>query len=474
MLKLMRNLLAEKQILQDESGNQIKWDYLVKLERLQATEGLRAGNKLTERHISWTKQKMKVNLAAQTLSSSVADALEFCRDDLGMHEFQDCAATVRYIRILDRVFDLLNSRNPLAKGYKAPLRCSNEVFWRPFVSEAKSYLWELRMANGDRVCETNRKTGVIGLIACLTSYCDLFDKLVAASAAPLKYLLGYKFSQDHIELFFGAIRGRGGWNNNPTARQFKAAYKRLLVHQNVKAVVTGNCLPQEPIELLSISSKIEREQQFTSSEIDSRLSSVTMESCPPPNDHDYSDVPDLTHLSMFVENVVGYVAGFVVRKVKDKVCCDTCESVLTEADNDSQVVSNSKSQSDADRLLQRKNRGGLFKPSDDVVSVCKLSERAFRTFFNAHGNKPPSGTKIRHSLVNQVLSMLTTSDLFFSLNEHDMEQDVLNSHRVRLVKLICDQYFAVRFYHAGKVFTRALQGDRIRSVLTKTVIFKGQ
>ena len=77
-----------------------------------------AGNKLTARHISWTKQKLKVNIAAQMLSSSVADALEFCKTDLGLQEVEPCAATVRYIRIVDQAFDLLNSRNPLAKGTK--------------------------------------------------------------------------------------------------------------------------------------------------------------------------------------------------------------------------------------------------------------------------------------------------------------------------------------------------------------------
>ena len=63
---------------------------------------------------------MKVNLAAQTLSSSVADALQFCRDDLGLASFAECGATVRFIRIIDRIFDLMNSCNPLAKGFKAP------------------------------------------------------------------------------------------------------------------------------------------------------------------------------------------------------------------------------------------------------------------------------------------------------------------------------------------------------------------
>ena len=132
MLKLARNLLADKRTLIDSDGHEIKWEYFEALQKLQIQEGLRAGNKLHERHIQWTKQKMKVRLAAQTLSSSVADALEFCNTDLNLPAFRNCEATVKFIRIIDRLFDLMNSRNPFARGYKAPLRSSNEIFWRPF------------------------------------------------------------------------------------------------------------------------------------------------------------------------------------------------------------------------------------------------------------------------------------------------------------------------------------------------------
>jgi len=82
MLKLTRNTLAEKSVLIDADGNKIKWEYFETLQELQCSEGLVAANKLTERHIQWHRQKMKVKLAAQTLSSSVADALEFCNTQL--------------------------------------------------------------------------------------------------------------------------------------------------------------------------------------------------------------------------------------------------------------------------------------------------------------------------------------------------------------------------------------------------------
>ena len=118
MLKLVRNTLAEGGILYDKDGGKIEWQYLVQLGMLQHTEGLRLDNKLKMAHIKWKQQKMKVNLAAQAFSSSVADAIEYCANELKLPQFQGSEATVKFLRTFDRLFDILNSRNPLAKDYK--------------------------------------------------------------------------------------------------------------------------------------------------------------------------------------------------------------------------------------------------------------------------------------------------------------------------------------------------------------------
>lgn len=76
---------------------------------MQREEGVHLGNKLTKVHVEWEKQKMKVKLAVQTHSSSVADALDFCEFTLRLPQFQGAHATARFIRIFDRLFDLLNS-----------------------------------------------------------------------------------------------------------------------------------------------------------------------------------------------------------------------------------------------------------------------------------------------------------------------------------------------------------------------------
>lgn len=63
---------------------------------------------------------MNVKLAAQLLSNSVADALEFLL--VSNHpDFVGCEETINFIRTIDQLFDLLNTRDPYGLGLKEPV-----------------------------------------------------------------------------------------------------------------------------------------------------------------------------------------------------------------------------------------------------------------------------------------------------------------------------------------------------------------
>jgi hypothetical protein len=53
----------------------------------------------------------------------------------------------------------------------------------------------------------------------LYSSLELFELL--QEKGDMNFLITYKLSKDHLETFFSAIRGKGGYNNNSTCRQFK-------------------------------------------------------------------------------------------------------------------------------------------------------------------------------------------------------------------------------------------------------------
>lgn len=125
-------------------------------------------------HIQYWKMKMKVALAAQTLSSSVADAIEFCTRDLILPEFQGSEATVRFIRCIDRLFDFLNSRNPFEKGYKAPLQPTNEFIWRSQILAELKYLKDIKNIEGKLMWNTKRYVPFVGMITAVISIISIY------------------------------------------------------------------------------------------------------------------------------------------------------------------------------------------------------------------------------------------------------------------------------------------------------------
>lgn len=107
MLKLARNAFADFNTLYDYEDRKISWEVIVKLSKLQDDIGLHMANKLSSKHIQWKKQKMKVKLAAQLFSRSVADALRFLNES-GADGFEDCQATIEFLNQVGQTLPLLS------------------------------------------------------------------------------------------------------------------------------------------------------------------------------------------------------------------------------------------------------------------------------------------------------------------------------------------------------------------------------
>jgi len=106
-------------------------------------------------------------------------------------------------------------------------------------------------SEGHQILLSQRKTGFLGLIICLNNLIQLYE--VVKKKNGINYLLSYKLSQDHLEVFFSALRSRGGFNNNPNAIQFKSAYKRLFVKHQISGSEYGNCSTINTASLLFVS-----------------------------------------------------------------------------------------------------------------------------------------------------------------------------------------------------------------------------
>ena len=125
MLKLAHNALCELGVFIDGEGKLVQWNFIQKLHEQQTLQGLKFANKLSSNHINIRRHKMNVRLAAQTFSSSVADAIQFLMES-GHPEFKNAEATIFFIRTIDRLFDLLNAKYPHVRDrLKIPFQLLN-------------------------------------------------------------------------------------------------------------------------------------------------------------------------------------------------------------------------------------------------------------------------------------------------------------------------------------------------------------
>lgn len=124
-----------------------------------------------------------------------------------------------------------------------------------------------------------------------------------------------------IKIFFSAIRSNGGFNNDPTATQFKSAFKRLLVHGELNQLTSGNCIPLSDINIFMCSkpevaiNKTTDRNRLLDENID--LHQFLETEVVTNKDHDY--LADPTKLTEFTRSVITYIAGFVVKILEKQV-----------------------------------------------------------------------------------------------------------------------------------------------------------
>ena len=277
---------------------------------MQESEKLRAANKLTSKHIYFENFKMKAYLALQVFSRSVAKSLKFCREVLKLPDFQHSEATEEFLLIMNDIFDLFNSKSPAGIKLKGPMRTSNKKYWQPVLERTRSYIGSLTngVTGANMTRKDPKKTGFLGIVCNIQAIERIFDNVVTEGGC--HYLLTYKCSQDHLEHFFGVVRSRLGPNNNPTPREFKTIYKRLLLGVTNFKVEGSNVLLQANSEMVAIIPSPQEKINFIAENY--RLDDFNF------------DLITKNSYSEYKTQVIEYVAGYVVKRIKEKLTCTEC------------------------------------------------------------------------------------------------------------------------------------------------------
>ncbi|KAF0747162.1 Uncharacterized protein FWK35_00018696 [Aphis craccivora] len=104
----------------------------------------------------------------------------------------------------------------------------------------------------------------------------------------------YGFKKALCVNYLEAIRSHGEYINNPTTRQFRSSYRKLIIHATIRDGGLGNCIPRDKIEQLHL--------------------------------QDY--IANTNSLSPISEEAIIYKAEFVAHKLQSKIKCDICVSAL--------------------------------------------------------------------------------------------------------------------------------------------------
>ena len=202
------------------------------------------------------------------------DGLQFCLETMP-DEFQGAQPTIKFLKVFNDLFDIMNSMSFGAQiPLKRPLNSTNAEKVFAVFDEAEKYIRGLYLPildkkNGTsnnesgrveesrgltKIIHSQRKTGFGGFLAAIQSLRELYERLVLSPDIPIDFISTYKLCQDSIERFFGVIRAYGRGNNNPSAMLFAAAWRSLLLHNELRDVANGNCTNLDNIPVLNFSS----------------------------------------------------------------------------------------------------------------------------------------------------------------------------------------------------------------------------
>lgn len=493
MIKLMRNLLGNNKILIDGNDNEIKWCYFEEL--LNVGKGGRMlTHKLTKKHIEMFKgNKMNVRMAVETFSSSVADSMEILRRS-GHPKFVGSEPTIRFIRMMDKLFDIFNSKDTHEKNiYKRPLNfvSKREIF--EFLEECTVYLKSLkidrvRSRKGIRIRErrvdissTPSYTPILGFLMDIFNLKQMYAEYVESNdeenendqyITTMKFLRTYPLNQDHLEIFFGKIRARNGFNNNPNVSQFKGAYRRLLTNLEIRPPRHSNCLifeshdgfashvfkPQSNI--YNISSFKQRIDIVSSEDFqrnlkefeDSQGNIETLEAV-----SDLQSMLSSNHLLDGISEIsVAYAAKLIENKLSTReIYCNCCKSVFEE---------NEKLRDRAICLIPSKI------PCVSTYYICKIANKYISMFrptdkSNANEANPIDFRVLLYSIYKEI----DYNNLFTSTNFGNHVH-----HKLYLIKFIVQQFIFMKTAQISKEITYEDYGDIIRHKYTKWILSEGQ
>lgn len=315
--------------------------------------------------------KMRVKLATQVFSKSMADGLTYY-NEIKVNSLWNCAGTIEFTLRLNDLFDALNRRYP-NEGIR------HESSDLKMLARGIDLLnsWECELQNGTISNDMFLTHSTAqGLRVTLQSTIDLSVHLLTKCS--FNYVLSCKFNQDPIERFFGKVRQAAGENDHPDMPTFLQLYRTLTLYSLLKPPKFGNCEVQEnETSLLDFAAFKDVFQGKTMDTYKEHLDELRrkMDGLIETEEWECEDVlcTDDT-IPEVADCIVYYVTGFLSRKVKTMFSCSVCRDSLS-------VRANSGNEA---ALTNSKTQGGLVHPNSNLFKIVRVAEDYFSKHCDDH------------------------------------------------------------------------------------------
>lgn len=480
MEKIVRNTLSNrKEFFADKKNNKIEWKLIESLYEFSRENNFKT-HKLTKKHVEWKRNPMNVRLASQTFSNSVADSLQFLMDQ-GIPEFQGAEATIDFIRRMDKLFNIFNSKYSNEKDvFKRVLTAENKRVVFNFLQNMIQYFKSLKVEEvyfiGKKksksavrklklvpLLKTRNKCAFRGFIIDMESLMSMFIEYVEQEHL-LTEIPTYNLLQDFIEMLFGRTRACGGYNNNPNVQQFKSAFRKIQANMQLDLSVGSNCrvfdmnLPDNLnySNIYFVSSKratIQMDPHIYQQQRDSILDELkaSTEFDAPLDDLDSVDkMHQNYHMLDSTSNfMTAYIASSIEKKIMqcNSFHCDKCLSVFTD---------NDKIETISTHLL-------AYRPCISTMDICKVAEKFFKLYDVQKSN---FDFKVLYCLIFRTINF----DALFTKSA--FECDI--NHKYQFIKCIVGQYITTRANQTSEQITLERHPKLIRQKYNRLVNFSGQ
>lgn len=457
IIKLVRNCFGDYKQLMDRNMRPIEWKFV---ERLYRTNSDLSSHKLTKRHLDWKNTPMKVSLATQVLSSTVAQSIRKLNAS-DNQQFADSDGTAEYIERFNDSFDILNSDEDVPENvYKTPINSNNldsksTVF--NFIDDMMDYIDGLTY-KGRPILSSMRSTGFLGFKSNFTALKMIVEEFVDTKI--IERFRTVSVQQDYVESFFGRIRSGLGNNTNPTQEQFCAIFRRILINKELTCSALANCV--DKLDILTIpSSKTNKKKQSEpnyiminefanvyseeSENIEENIEDIVFDENIEEPMESINEISEV----LGIANVAGTIETLIERNKKFN--CEHCSTIF---EINEKIDPN---------LFVKQNKNSL--PCKSSLDICKISNNEMSKYLN-------SVHESRFDFVylfNKIKTKISIDNLFI---DTDFEHE--RNHRIFIVDLIIEEFVRIRAVQRARQITLNQHKSLVRSLKTHDIHFAGQ